>query len=420
MNTPWICSQLGAREHYAVPRALESAGLLEHLITEFWAPPGSLPSLPFLRRMQDRCAQLPGISPRSWNFAALRFEAVNRLRGLDGWSLILKRNLWFQRRAAQFLRDLDRLRPARQRCIFSYSYTAFELFQVARQAGWTTVLGQIDPGPEEERIVAGLHREYPGEAGPWTPAPAAYWESWAGECRLADHILVNSAWSREALIRNGVSAEKILVAPLAYEPPSDAAAFTRAYPRRFTTGRPLRTLFLGQANLRKGIGVLFEVMARMQKEPVEFRIVGPIQVPVPAALRRQANVRFFGPVPRTQAAGHYRDADVFLFPTFSDGFGLTQLEAQAWKLPVIASLFCGNVIEHMRNGVLLPQVAPDTLEDAIRRCLDDPALLARMAAASSIPPRFTLAALGRTLAGVAASGPFRAGSRDASHPGIRC
>jgi glycosyltransferase involved in cell wall biosynthesis len=68
------------------------------------------------------------------------------------------------------------------------------------------------------------------------------------------------------------------------------------------------------------------------------------------------HVRWIGSVPREDAARFYRDADVFLFPTFSDGFGLTQLEAQAWKLPVIATKFCGDVVEDGKNGYLLPEI----------------------------------------------------------------
>ena len=37
----WLCSQLGAREHYAIPRALFRQGLLDHLLTDAWVPPGS-------------------------------------------------------------------------------------------------------------------------------------------------------------------------------------------------------------------------------------------------------------------------------------------------------------------------------------------------------------------------------------------
>ena len=70
-----------------------------------------------------------------------------------------------------------------------------------------------------------------------------------------------------------------------------------------------------------------------------------IQIAVPADLRDHPQVRWAGTVSREDTARYYRDADVFLFPTYSDGFGLTQLEAQAWKLPIIASVFCGAVVE---------------------------------------------------------------------------
>ena len=38
----WICCQLGAREHYAIPRALFRLGMLDYLLTDAWVPPSSL------------------------------------------------------------------------------------------------------------------------------------------------------------------------------------------------------------------------------------------------------------------------------------------------------------------------------------------------------------------------------------------
>ena len=39
---PWICCQLGAREHYSIPRGLHQRGLLAGLFTETWVPPNSI------------------------------------------------------------------------------------------------------------------------------------------------------------------------------------------------------------------------------------------------------------------------------------------------------------------------------------------------------------------------------------------
>ena len=74
--------------------------------------------------------------------------------------------------------------------------------------------------------------------------------------------------------------------------------------------------------------------------------------PIPERFRDASGVHWHGPRGET-AARFYREADVFLFPTLSDGFGLTQLEAQAWRLPVIASRFCGDVVQDGVNGLLL-------------------------------------------------------------------
>ena len=43
-ETNWICCQLGAREHYAVPRALHQRSSLDYLITDTWVRPDSLAS----------------------------------------------------------------------------------------------------------------------------------------------------------------------------------------------------------------------------------------------------------------------------------------------------------------------------------------------------------------------------------------
>src|SRR5205823_11902621 len=170
------------------------------------------------------------------------------------------------------------------------------------------------------------------------------------------------------LIRSGVATEKLSVIPLAYEPPSLAgqksAAFAEApaarelgvarlYPDRFTNERPLRVLFLGQVNLRKGIARLLDAARILRNEPVEFWIVGPMQVTNATTIGRDARVKWCGPETRSRAAEKFRTADVFILPTLSDGFAITQLEAQAHGLPIMASRFCGRVVESGRNGILL-------------------------------------------------------------------
>ncbi len=377
----WICCQLGAREHYAVPRALQRSGLLRQLITDLWVRPGSV-----LRSLKTGMAgrfhpSLSSANVTDMNLEALAFEVGATLRCMTNWTLITRRNDWFQRSVVNQL-------PSNHASltVFAYSYAAEEIFKVARERGWQTVLGQIDPGPAEERIVAKLNSTHKGG---WRPAPADYWKRWRNECDLADRIVVNSAWSREALLSEGVAAEKIRVVPVAFE--SQNHSFKKTYPAAFDLERPLRVLFLGQINLRKGVAQLSEAIRLLAGEPIEFWFVGPLQVNLPE------NVKWFGVASRGDVARYYRDADVFILPTLSDGFGLTQLEAQSWKLPVIASRFCGDVVRDGHNGLVLEEVSGPAIAEALQQLLRAPERLQAMSENSHVDERFSLNSLAASL-----------------------
>jgi glycosyltransferase involved in cell wall biosynthesis len=392
-STNWICCQIGAREHYAVARALRRHDALRLLITDAWVRPGN--PLGFLSaglrtRYHEGLGNTDIYAP---NFRNLAFELRARYSERQGWPLVMARNGWFQRVALSKLSRIDVGKSAP--VLMSYSYAAGELFAFARRRGWRTVLGQIDPGPAEEEIVSKLHDATPRQGGSWERAPKSYWSEWRRECTLADCIVVNSSWSRDALVGEGIPAAKITVVPLAYERPQGSADFRRRYPHFFGGSRPLRVLFLGQVNLRKGIAPILDAVKLLRDEPVEFTFVGPIQISIPTDLPNGSQVRWLGPAPRQSTDEFYRNADVFLFPTFSDGFGLTQLEAQAWKLPVIATAFCGEVVQHGRNGWVLPEITPLSIATVLREFLQDPSRLQAASDHSELGERFDLANIGR-------------------------
>jgi glycosyltransferase involved in cell wall biosynthesis len=246
-------------------------------------------------------------------------------------------------------------------------------------------------------------------AAGWQPAPPEYWALWREECKLADRIVVNSEWSREGLIRGGVSAEKISIIPLAYEAPAAFAEApaaknvrcARIYPAHFTHERPLRVLFLGQINLRKGVARLLEAARILRDEPVEFWMVGPVETTHASPIGNAGRVKWFGPVTRSQATEFYRDADVFILPTLSDGFAITQLEAQAHGLPLIVSRRCGEVVQDNVNGLLLDNPSVEAIESAIRFCLENPNELAGFSRCSTVGESYSVARLGERLFAVA-------------------
>ena len=398
----WFCCQLGARERYAIPRGLRRQDMLDGLITDTWVPPSCFLAKIWGRRLADRFhGDLREARVIAFNSSLILFEMLARARALNEWKTIIARNQWFQRKVASFLRSqLSTLNH--KPLLLSYSYTALEPFRYAKSRGWKTVLVQIDPGPEEERIVAEEVARVPALASEWQAAPVEYWACWRQECDLADRIIVNSEWSREGLIRCGVPSEKLSVIPLAYgasevgDQKSEIRQ-VRSYPARFTQDQPMSVLFLGRVNLRKGVARLLQAARTLRDEPVEFWIVGPVQIANAETAADNARVKWFGPVTWKETAEKYRAADVFILPTLSDGFAITQLEAQAYGLPVISSKCCGGVVENGRNGIILEEPSAACIAAAIRDCIADPSRLQHLAAASRVAKEFTIDALAQRL-----------------------
>jgi glycosyltransferase involved in cell wall biosynthesis len=381
----WIICQLGAREHYFLPRALNQAGRLAALFTDIWAPPGGIAAaLPgkLGQRLRERYAEgLEASRVRHFTASALGFEFTMRIRGraADHWAHVVARNDWFQAKVARALQSSKLLDNSDRPVVFSYSYTARDVFRCAKNAGCRTVLGQIDPGPTEEDIVAEAVERHAALKPVWARAPEIYWRRWREECELADRIIVNSDWARTGLINAGITADKLVVIPLAYE--TAAAVIARNYPLEFSADRPLRVLFLGSLIVRKGIAELLEATRLLNDEPVEFHLVGERGVELSAKDVSNPKLILHGPATRGEVDRFYAAADLFILPSLSDGFGLTMLEARAHGLPVIASRRCGDVVQDKVNGALIDDVTGQSIAEAISKYIRRPDTLAQHSAA---------------------------------------
>src|SRR5215467_2326288 len=134
----WICCQLGAREHFGIPRALFRKGLLECFLTDAWIAPQSL--LGKLCGHRSKLKQrfhneLRGARLRTFTSSLVLFEILSRARGLGGWPRIIARDRWFQRKVVRALKSDVGLQTSDSPILLSYSYTAIELFRYAKSRG---------------------------------------------------------------------------------------------------------------------------------------------------------------------------------------------------------------------------------------------------------------------------------------------
>jgi glycosyltransferase involved in cell wall biosynthesis len=392
LSAPWIVCQYGAREHYAIARGLHRIGVPVTLVTDYWQ---YRKAWRLHRKLsQRRHDEFPDSAVISFNLRRLQFEASLRAKRMDAWQFYLAIGEWFGRLAAERVAGVagrETVRPI----VFAYSYAALQIFKTAKDFGCRTILGQIDPGPEEERIVweAARQANIPFYARP----PAKYWENWRRECELADSIIVNSRWSHSCLVNAGIETDKIQTIELAYEASPGRATEIRTYPDQFSHTRPLRILFLGQVIVRKGVYELAAAARHLSAHPIEWHVVGGGEPEAASLLRSIPSVVVHGGVSRGEVEAFYRSADVFILPTHSDGYALTLLEAASYGLPIIASTHCGDVVENGVNGIQLERVDEASIVAAVQQLLDHPGDLAKMNTAQLKRPIRDLDALSADL-----------------------
>lgn len=388
----WFCAQIGAREHYAVPRVLHQQKQLAALYTDFWAGPRLRSSLQLSPLSAGRALATrfhPALADApvcSWNLQALLWESgLRRHKKAQPNGGVYLGYIETGRLFATRVRDCLMRQATKQRptVFFAYDTGALESLEWCRENKIPSVLDQMDPGRVEFDLVRDEEKLWPT----WNPTPFTVPESYCrrreNEWAMADRIIVNSRWSRDALIRQGVPADKLAVIPLCYE----TATRSQTERKQRKTDAPLRVLFLGQVILRKGIQYLFQAAKLLENENIRFDIVGPGTIPPEVLATAPKNLHVHGRANRDETAAWYRQSDVFVLPTLSDGFALTQLEAMSHGLPAVVTPCCGEVVNDGENGFVVPPRDTAALAKTLQRYLTEPDLLATHSAAALLRSR---------------------------------
>ena len=177
--------------------------------------------------------------------------------------------------------------------------------------------------------------------------------------RSTDRLLCIGTAAAEAYQRAGAPETKLAVVPYLCETERFALADPAASAdvrRRFGLAGRLVFLFSGALIERKGVDVLLAAFQRLAAGSADAALLvlgdGPLRPALEAAVDPglRDRVRFAGHVAQADLPAHYRAADVFVFPSRHDGWGVVINEACAAGLPVIVTRQTGASRELVRDG----------------------------------------------------------------------
>ena len=204
----------------------------------------------------------------------------------------------------------------------------------------------------------------------------------------AEIVLAASSATRELLVAHAdVRPQKVRVIPLGVDqPPARLNMGERSLERERLAGRGnVMLLNVGVIQTRKNT---LNILRALERLPANYHLVlaGGNGYGSEAAhdyIRRQGlggRVSVLGYAPPEQLPTLYQAADVFLFPSLEEGFGIPVLEAMAHGTPVVTS-----------NTSSMPEVGgeaalyvnphdPSDIAEKIRKVVEDDALRGRLIA----------------------------------------
>jgi glycosyltransferase involved in cell wall biosynthesis len=208
----------------------------------------------------------------------------------------------------------------------------------------------------------------------------------------ARHILTVSEFSAaDIAARFAVPREKVTVTYQAASPdfhPREKQLCQERLARTYGV-RPPFILYVGRIQARKNLPRLVEAYARVRKHGSDATLViagrkdwqSELLLEKIRELNLESSVLFPGFVPFEDLPLFYNAAEVFVFPSFFEGFGLPVIESMASGVPTITSY--GSSLEEVAgDGALLINPAEtESIAAAIEKVLTDRELRERLAAA---------------------------------------
>lgn len=236
---------------------------------------------------------------------------------------------------------------------------------------------------ERLRWVALVHHPLALESGLDASQQAQLFDSERRALASARHVIVTSPSTARALAPYGVTADRISVV----EPGTD-----RAPPAMGGGAGPqaLSLLCVATVTPRKGHVLLLEALAGLRDRRWHLHCAGSLARDADEGRRAVAaaerlglaeRVSWHGEVDADALAALYAQAELFVLPSWHEGYGMALAEALAHGLPVVSTA-AGAIVDTVSAdaGMLVPPGDVGALREALRRLMDAPAARRALAA----------------------------------------
>jgi glycosyltransferase involved in cell wall biosynthesis len=369
----------GTQHSWQTALALQQLGRLVWYATSIFYQPDRFPY-----RLER---YLPGVLARRLHAEFRRFShpvvdpALVRTSGMAEWVERVAARAGFRELAmridrfgndrfvAQIARDIASDAPF---ALWGYNGSSLTSFELARRYGRTCILDRTNGDFRAYNdAMALIQNRYGDWFLPMERSVSA--DEIARDDReysIADTILAGSPFAA-ATIRERASdpavAGKVRVLNYCF----DEALFAGVPPPLLRDRKaPLRFLFLGLAIPRKGIHHVLEAILQIPASQAELTIVGDLKVPAKAFAPYADRVTYIPTVARADVPSMMAAHDVFLFPSYFEGAGITLYEALASGCGLIQSRNAA-LAATPETGIMLDRVDTETLLAAMVEAISD-------------------------------------------------
>ncbi|TAH25356.1 MAG: glycosyltransferase [Cytophagales bacterium] len=169
------------------------------------------------------------------------------------------------------------------------------------------------------------------------------------ELALADYILCLSEFAKASLIKHGISADKITVVNLGFDPKK----FTPKSIYQSNSNQALKIVYAGTVTKRKGIDQVLRLVEDMPNQ-IELSVIGAVSDASDIFQPYLSKIKWYPYLEQQEMNDIFNEQDVFVFPSYLDSWAMVVLEAMACGLPVVISTNTGakDVVDHTCGAII--------------------------------------------------------------------